>query len=423
MDFRGFLSHLGQRKMLIVLALGFSSGLPLGLTGATLQAWYTVENVDIVTIGFLSLVGQPYVYKFIWAPFMDKVTPPLWGRRRGWMLFTQIGLMVCLGCIAMMSPKQSPIVLGALALCLAFMSASQDIAIDAYRTEILSNDEKGTGAAMAVAGYRGAMLVSGGVTLIMAQFIGFQLTYLAMIGLVGVGMLAVWLGKEPYQYAPTPKSFRCAFIEPFKEFLNRPQAIALLALIVLYKFGDAFAGNLTTAFLIRKVGFDLVQVGALYKAIALMSMLVGAIAGGYLIAKMGLYKALMWFGIIQALSNLSYLVLAWVGQNYTVLVLAVFCENFGGGMGTGAFLALLMSLCDPRYTATQFALLSALSAVGRVFVGPLAGYVVKFFGWEDFFIFSVIISIPGLLLLWALRKSIVNHVMINRTHEASLASS
>ncbi len=395
-----------QKRMLVILLLGFSSGLPLGLTMGTLQAWFTVENVDIKTIGFLALVGQPYVYKFFWAPAIDKVTPSFLGRRRGWMLVTQMSLMALFVFIARFSPATTPLVVGIVALSIAIMSATQDIVIDAYRTELLPAEERGTGAAMAVAGYRIAVLISGGLALVLAEKIGFQWVYISMAGFMGIGVLATLFCSEPVHHSAAPQTFAKACTEPFKEFLSRKNAIALLVLIVLYKMGDAFAGSLTITFLLRGLEFDLGDIGYIYKTVGLVATLVGVFWGGLLMAKIGLYRSLLWFGFLQAITNFLFMVLAWAGKDYSLMVLTIALENLAGGMGTAAFIALLMSLCDERYTATQFALLSALSAVGRVFVGPSAGYLVDYFGWAEFFLFTVIVSIPGLILLVILKKSI-----------------
>jgi len=392
--------------MLLVLALGFSSGLPLGLSGAALQAWYTVDGINIATIGFLALVGQPYVYKFLWAPVMDSVVPAWGGRRRGWMLITQLLLAVTLVGMSRCTPTNSPLMLVFLALTLAFLSASQDIVLDAYRTEILTENERGTGVAWFVTGYRIAMLISGGLALSFAHYFGFKNTYLLMACFMAIGLLATLLSKEPKIYEKPPPNFLSACVLPFKQFLSRKNAFALLALVVLYKLGDACAGSLTTAFLLRGVGFSLVDVGLINKTVGFGATLLGIFLAGMMLSKIGLFRALLWFGLIQAVTNLTYLVLAILGQNYAVMIGAVFLENLGGGMGTAAFVAFLMSLCDARYTATQFALLSALSAVGRVFVGPVAGVLVAKLGWSEFFVWTLVFSVPGLILLWALRSTI-----------------
>jgi PAT family beta-lactamase induction signal transducer AmpG len=401
-----WLTYLCQKKMILILVLGFASGLPLGLTGTTLQAWYAMENVDIVTIGFLGLVGQPYVFKFLWSPLMDKFRLPIWGRRRGWILVSQIALIVTLCAIAKQNPAESPGLLALLALLLSFLSATQDIAIDAYRTDILSSQERGMGTAMAVSGYRIAMLVSGGLTLIMAHHVGFSETYFYMAALMGLGVIATYFCQEPPQYQHASPSFVAAFVEPFKDFLSRDKALWLLGFIVLYKLGDAFAGSLTSAFLLKGVGFSLSDVGYINKTVGLASTLLGIFCGGILMVRMGLYRSLLWFGIAQAATNLLFFFLAQTGPNYSLLIATVFLENFGGGLGTAAFMALVMSLCNKQFTATQFALLSSLSAVGRVFVGPLAGIMVSNLGWAEFYLWTIVIAVPGLLLLRYLRDVI-----------------
>lgn len=414
------LLFLLSKRMLIVMVLGFASGLPLGLTASCLQAWYTIEGVDIVTIGFLGLVGQPYVYKFIWSPVMDKYAPK-GGRRRGWIIVCQIALIITLLTMATFKPSQMPLMLGLVALTCAFLSASQDIAIDAYRTEILKPNELGAGAAMFVGGYRIAMLVSGGLALVMANYIGFQLTYVVMAGCVAFTLFITLFADEPNHYGEAPPNFLSACIEPFKEFLSRKYAFSLLALVVLYKMGDAFAGTLTTAFLLRGVGFDLIDVGLFNKTVGLAATLVGVFAGGIMMSRIGLFRSLLWFGIIQAITNLAYLLLTLVGTNYVLMGTSIFLENLGGGLGTAAFLAFIMSLCDARYTATQFALLSALSAIGRVFVGPAAGILVDKVGWTEFFVWTLLISVPGIILLLWLKDTINESEAKAKTEKAELS--
>jgi len=387
-----------------VLLLGFSSGLPLALTAGTLQAWLAVENVDITTIGFFTLAGQPYIYKFLWAPFMDRFAPPLFGRRRGWILVAQIALLVAIAFMGTLSPRDTPWLLGGTALVVAFLSASQDIVVDAYRTDVLHESERGAGAAIFVMGYRVAMLVSGGLALVLAdQVFGWSGMYFLMAVMMIVGMVATWFAPEPEDAGRAPASLSAAFVEPLREFLSRNGAWLLLLLIVLYKLGDAFAGTLTTAFLIRGVGFSATEVGAIYKVLGLGATITGALAGGAWMAGLGLYRALMIFGVLQAVTNLGFMALAITGKSYALMVAVVAAENLCGGMGTAAFVALLMTLCNHRFSATQYALLSALAAVGRVYVGPASGYLVVAIGWAPFFFFTFLIALPGLWLLWLLR--------------------
>ncbi len=403
-----------DRNLAVILLLGFSSGLPIALVGSTLQAWMTVEGVDLATIGLVTLIGVPYTWKFLWAPTMDRFVPPFLGRRRGWLVVTQGAILAGLVAMAFCSPRTEIVVLASLALFVAFMSASQDIAVDAYRTDISTPEQRGLAAASSVVGYRIAMLTSGALALVLAGGsgwiggFGWSSTYLVMAGLMGIGMLAAVWGREPQVAAPPPRTLQQAFVEPLREFFSRPGAWVMLVLIVLYKLGDAFAVSLSTAFLIRGAGFSLDDVGYVMKGMGLAATIFGVVLGGGLMVKLGLYRSLMIFGILQAVSNLAYMWLALAGKSYPVLIVAVGVDNLAGGMGTAAFVALLMALCDHRFTAMQYALLSALSAVGRVYVGPAAGYMTDpaYLGlpWPTFFFVTFVVALPGLaLLLWKRR--------------------
>lgn len=397
-----------SRRIQVMALAGFASGLPLALTGGTLQAWMTVAGVDLRTIGIFALVGLPYTVKFLWSPVMDRFVPPLLGRRRGWMLLTQAALVLGIVAMAAGNPSKAPLALGAIALLVAFSSASQDIVIDAYRTDLLHPPERGLGAAVFVTGYRVAMLVSGALALILSERIGWRNCYLLMAALMGIGIVTTLFGPEPGVRGTPPKTLREAVLSPLTEFFSRRKAVALLLLIVLYKLGDAYAGTLTTAFLLRGVGFSPTDVGTLNKGLGLVSLIVGAMFGGTWMIRLGLYRALLLFGALQAISNLSFMVLSWVGKRYAMLVFTVAFENLCGGMGTAAFVALLMSLCDNRYTATQYALLSSLAALGRIFVAPTSGFLVESAGWGVFFFFTALSALPGLGVLWWLREEIAS---------------
>jgi PAT family beta-lactamase induction signal transducer AmpG len=402
------LKLLANRRVLTVAFLGFASGLPLALTGGTLQAWMAVEGVDLKTIGIFSLVGLPYALKFFWAPLLDRYALPFLGRRRGWILGTQfvlIGLIILLG---LTSPKDTPWLVASIALLLTFTSATQDVVFDAYRTDVLRVKERGLGAAVSVTGYRIAMLVSGALALVLAGPLGWRLTYLLMAGLMMVGVMATLFGPEPEAVARPPQSLKEAISGPLTEFFERPASWAFLALIILYKIGDAFAGSLTTAFLIRGPGFSIAEVGAINKGLGLLATIFGALYGGVMLARLGLYRSLMIFGILQAVSNLSFMVLAYAGKVYSIMVAAVAFENLAGGMGTAAFVAFLMALCDHRYTATQFALFSALASLGRVFVGPPSGYLSSEVGWVIFFFITFLAALPGLILLYKMRQNVLS---------------
>jgi MFS transporter, PAT family, beta-lactamase induction signal transducer AmpG len=403
-----YLEIFRSRRVAVVCLLGFSSGLPLALTTGTLQAWMTVSGVDLTTIGIMTLVGIPYTWKFLWAPFMDRYVPPFLGRRRGWIVGTQVLLGIGIAIMGALDPATMPWALAALALMVAFISASQDVVFDAYRADVLRPEERGIGAAVSVLGYRLAMLVSGAMALILSDQIGWQNTYWLMALFMITAIGATLFGPEPEVVVTPPRTLTEAVIEPLKEFFARHGAWGLLLLIVLYKLGDAFAGSLTTAFLIRGVDFTPTEVGAINKGMGLAATLVGVVFGGVLMAKLGLFKSLLAFGILQAISNLTFMWLASIGKDYSVMILAVGFENLAGGMGTAAFVALLMAMCDKRFTASQFALLSALAAVGRVYVGPASGYIVESIGWTTFFGFTFLVALPGLFLLYAMRRTIEN---------------
>lgn len=394
-----------------LLLLGLASGLPLALTGGTLQAWATVEDVPLTEIGFLTLVGAAYTFKFLWAPFIDRFVPPFMGRRRGWMAMSQIllGLTIC--GMGLLDPSRSLFWLAALATVVAFLSATQDIAFDAYSADVLRHEERAAGAAIRTLGYRIGMVVSGGLAIwLAAAWLGWGAMYFLMGLLMFGAAVLTWLAPEPEAAGANvaPRTLYDAFTVPFQEFFSRKGAINFLALIVLYKLGDAFAGALSTTFLIRGAGFSPEVVGTVNKILAVVATIIGALIGGGIMGKLGLYRSLMVFGLLQALSNLMYMVIALYPQNLPLMALGVGFENLCGGLGTAAFVALLMALCHVQFTASQFALLSALSAVGRVFVaGPLTPPIVEAYGWPAFFVFTFFIALPGLLVLWFMRSGIM----------------
>lgn len=402
-----YLRIFQQPKSAILLILGFASGLPLALTSGTLQAWMTVENIDLKTIGFFSLVGQAYVFKFLWSPVMDRYTPPFLGRRRGWLLTTQILLLLAITCMGFLEPTNQLRWMAALAVVIAFCSASQDIVFDAWKTDVLPAAERGAGAAISVLGYRLGMLVSGGLALWLAdEWLGWQGMYWLMAALLIPCIIATLLAPEPTDIIPVPKSLEQAVVAPLRDFFGRNNAWLILLLIVLYKLGDAFAMSLTTTFLIRGVGFDAGDVGVVNKTLGLIATIVGALIGGVLMQRLTLFRALLIFGLLQGVSNAGYWWLSVTDKNIYSMAAAVFFENLCGGMGTTAFVALLMTLCNKSFSATQFALLSALSAVGRVYVGPIAGWFVDAHGWPAFYLFSVFASLPGILLLLVCKQTL-----------------
>ena len=487
-------------RLLVVTVLGFASGLPLALTGQAMQAWLSIEGIDVATIGFLSLVGLPDTFKFLWAPLMDRFELPWLGRRRGWLVLTQLALAGALVWIASTPPAGAIRSFALLACLVAFISASQDVVIDAYRTDLLAAGERGLGSSLSVLGYRLAMILSGGVALIwvdVAQGGGWTwpevyryraglmaaaavlsatvlprlrsaprpssvarhdvLGFLAVVAAVGVGfVVSDRLGPpvarsllEPLlRMSSMPAALQSRWIELFalllgiaftlplaawaaraakfetllgglRSYFTQPGAGAFLAFIVLYKLGDAFAGSLMTPFLLQAMAYSTAEVGVVNKVIGLWLTIGGALVGG----------ALMLFGVLQMLSNLGFWWLAVNGRDVLPgltlpafdwgfvklqhptpvdggLLLVIAAENLSGGMGTAAFLAFLMSLCNQRFTATQFALLSAFASVGRVWVGPLAGVLAESIGWPVFFLVSTVVALPALAMLWWMRATV-----------------
>ncbi len=388
-----------NRRMAVVLLTGFSGGLPLALTGSTLQAWMTVEGVDLKTIGIFALAGLPYTLKIAWSPLIDRYVPPFLGRRRGWLMISQVLLAAAIAAMGFSNPSGAPVVLAVLAVLTSFFSASQDIVIDAYRTEILKKEEYGAGAGLYIMGYRIAMLVSGAMALILATYASWKSVYLFMAGLMLIGVIGTLLAPEPQVRAAPPKNLREAFIEPLFEYFERRGAIEILVFIVLYKLGDVIAAGMTTPFMIRGLGFTTADIGYVVKTFGLFATIIGTLIGGAIIARIGIRSSLFFFGILQAASNLMFMILAQVGHNYPVMVSAIAIENLSGGMGTAAFSAFMMSLCNQRFTATQYALLTSLMAVTRVIAGAPTGFMAENLGWEQYFLASTLMAFPGLLMI------------------------
>lgn len=392
------------RTLVAVTLLGFSSGLPLALSGGTLEAWCAVSGLSLKTIGFIKLAAFAYVFKFLWSPLIDRYWPPLLGRRRGWMLAMQIGLMATLVFMAGLSPESALLTLAGAAVVLATFSATQDIAIDAYRADQLAPLDRGLGSALSVGiGYRLAMLASGGLALVFAAHAGWHLTYLAMAALMAVGVIGTLLAPEAPSTIAPPANLARAYIEPWREFLSRPAALGWLAFIVLYKLGSAFGLSLSTTFLLRGAGYELNVVGWVNKIFALIAMVAGSLVAGALLERWSLWRATLVFGIAQGVAILGFFALALGWHGLPALVIAVATENFGSGLGTIALLAVLLGLCNKRFSATQFALFTALDSLARVFVGPIAGMVAQDYGWPAYFGVALACAVPGLLLLVKLR--------------------
>lgn len=395
------LQLFGQHKMAAILFLGFSSGLPLYLTSRTLQAWMTLEGVDLTTIGLFSLVTLPYSLKFLWAPVMDRYIPPLLGRRRGWLVITQLGLLLSIAAMSVHDPRRGLELLAFNAVLIAFFSASQDVVFDAYKVDALDEREMGAGAALHVLGYRIAMIVTGALAFILADRMPWPTVYLLLALLMLIGVAAAIWAPEPVMTDAAPRSIREAVIDPFVEFFQRTGlgwGVVILLFIILYQLPDRLGQNMATPFLLQ-VGFSQTEIGAIQGGIGLAFTIVGALAGGAVIGKLGINRSVWIFFFLQILSNLAYYWIAMVGADGGVLVVAIIIENFSGGLVTAVFLAMLMSLCSKRFSATQFALLSSLMAAARdVLVAP-AGRIAETTGWPVFFLLTLAAGLPALLLL------------------------
>ncbi len=387
-----------NRRVLSLLGLGFSSGLPLALTGATLQAWLSSEKVDLQIIGIFSLVGLPYTLKVLWAPLLDRFSLPWMGRRRGWILFWQLALTVNIFAMGLTHPAAMPWLVGFMALTLAFFSASQDIVIDAYRADVLKEEELGAGAATTVVGYRMALLVSGAVALILSDHLTWKTVYALMAGLMLAGTLFTFMAPEPTEKPTLPRSLKEAIWGPLQSYFRRSGAVEMLCFIMVFKLADAIAGAMTTPFLLD-IGFTRTDVGTVNKAFGLISTIFGTLVGGGIIAQIGINRSLWIFAFLQAFSNLAFAALAFIGPNYPAMVTAIGIENLCGGMGTAAFIAFMMNLCDRRFTATQYALLTSFMAVSRVLAGVPTGFMVASLGWPMFYAVSVLGALPGIFLL------------------------
>lgn len=395
---RNWLEVYSSRRVLSLFGLGFSSGLPLLLTGSTLQAWMTTQNVDLRVIGIFALVGFPYTLKFLWAPLMDRFAIPWLGRRRGWILLTQILLTGVILALGTSSPASMPWMVASLAVAVAFFSASQDIVVDAYRTDVLREKELGAGAATAVTGYRLALLVSGAMAFILADHLPWRVVYGIMAGVMLLCTLFTFWAPEPAEAAIPPKSLKEAVWGPLASYFHRPGALEMLAFILVYKLSDNLAGAMTTPFLLG-LGFSLTDVGMATKFLGLISTILGALAGGSIISKIGINRSLWIFAFLQAVCHLSFTWLAVVGKSYPLMLSAIAIENICGGMGTAAFTGFMMSLCDKRFSATQYALLTSLMALGRIVFQAPTGFLVQFMGWPVFYAVSLLGAVPAILLL------------------------
>lgn len=389
-------------RVLICIFLGFTSGLPLFVLLQLLPAWLRDQGVGLTEIGLFALVGIPYTWKFLWAPFMDRYVPPFMGRRRGWMLVSQIALLFSMGLLGFFEPQQSLLMIAYIAIAVAFFSASQDIVIDAYRRELLPDRELGLGNAVHVTAYRVSSLVPGSLALILADHLPWAFVFWIVAGFMLVGIIMSFCVAELESEFVQASGLRAAVTEPFKEYLQRRGlngVLLALLFMLLYKLGDSMATALATPFYLD-LGFSKTDIGLIAKHAALWPSIVGGLIGGTLMLKMGINRALWFFGAVQVVSILGYAILAEAGAIKWLLAAVIGFEYLGVGLGTAAFLAYIARETSKRFAATQFALFTALTALPRTFANASTGMIVESIGWTDFFIFCALIAIPGMLLLF-----------------------
>ncbi len=397
-----------SRRIWILLFLGFASGLPLALTTSTLSAWYTETGMSLTSIGMLTLVGQPYIYKFLWAPLMDRFDILGLGRRRSWMIATQIPLALFLFTMSRLNPPDHPILLPILALLVAFFSASQDTAISGYLTEAPKPEERGLAVSFYNTTYRLALIFAGALALIMAQYFGWHLTYLTMAITMLLTIIASYFTPEPDIKSP-PLTLSETFIQPFYELFKRfgTKTLALILIIaILYKLTDAFALSLSSAFFLRELHYSLLEVGSINKIFGVIFSILGGLAAGLLMKYMRLFTALIVFGLIQSFVNLAFIWLYLDTHTAAHLAIAICVDSFGSGLGSIAFTAMLMSFCNKKFAGTQFALFSAITALGRVYTGPAAAFTVEKWGWVNFFTIAIVIGIISTGLLFCIKQLI-----------------
>lgn len=402
MQQQSFKKAILNRRMVICVFTGFSSGLPLYVLIQLIPAWLRVQGVGLAEIGFFALIGFPYTWKFLWSPLMDRYTLPLLGRRRGWILVTQLALLVSIGAMGFAEPKLSIWTVAYLAAAIAFFSASQDIVLDAYRRELLPEIELGIGNAIHVQAYRLAGLVPGSLALILADFMPWQSVFVVVASFMGVGLLMTLSIEEAIAEPSPPRSLREAVVEPFREFVQRKgvgSAALVLAFMFLYKLGDNMATALSTPFYLD-VGFSLTQIGSIAKFASLLAVIIGGLVGGVMMIRMGINRALWAFGVVQVVSILGFSLLAEAGADPWMLGTVVALEYLGVGLGTAAFTAFIARTTKPVFAATQFALFTALTAVPRTLANSVTGLIVERVGWTAFFVLCTALAIPGMLLLF-----------------------
>jgi PAT family beta-lactamase induction signal transducer AmpG len=389
---KSILSVIFSGRMLVAFMMGFSCGLPLLLTISLLQAWMKQEEVD------LTVIGMPYTLKFLWAPFLDRFTLPFLGRRRGWLLVAQFSLILSISGLGFTNPGQNPLITAFAAFLVTFFSATQDIVVDAYRREDLTDEELGLGSSLYVNGYRIGMLLASGGGLILADHMSFPFVYLIMAACILPGVFTTLLAPEPKLKAGAPQTMREAVFDPLVDYFSRNGAFWILAFIIFYKIGDTMASAMTTPFYLD-IGFSKTEIGAVVKLFGFWATIAGSLLGGISMLWLKINRSLWVFGFLQAISTACFAVLARIGHHVPALAAVIAFENLSAGMGTAAYIAFMASITNKKFTATQYALLTSLMGIPRVLASAPTGFLAKNAGWENFFIVCTLIAIPGMLIL------------------------
>ena len=401
-----FWRALGDKRIVAVLLMSFASGMPFNLSGSgfAFQAWLASAGVDLKSIGLFSLVSLPYSFKPLWAPLLDRYVPPFLGRRRGWIVIFQACLAVAIGVMGFSSPTAAPFYLAAIALLMVFLSSSQDIVIDAYRVDTIPASERGIAAAATAFGYRTGSVLASTVLVLIASVAGWHLAFMIIAVFMAATMLSTIWAPEPLTPGQPPRTLASSFWNPLKDLISQKGAWGFLLLVLLYKAGDAFALSLYSAFMIKGVGFSLAELSIAGKANMTISTITGVTLGGWIYMRWGMFRSLLVFGIGQALTNLLYTVLALSGKKLWLMALATTLDTGIGGMGQAAYVGFLVSLCSSSFSATQYALLSAMASIPRNVTGYIAGHLVTAIGWPKFFVVTCLTAVPGLILLVILRR-------------------
>ena len=385
-------------KMLAMFTLGFASGFPFFIVREVLKAWLTDANIDLGTIGLFSAVALPYTWKFIWSPAMDGYTPPFLGRRRGWILITQLGLLFLIAGLGQFDPARSLKTMAVVAFCIAIFSASQDIALDAFRREYLTDDELGLGTGIWMNAWRFGMFAATGTAFFLADDIGYPAVHLILSLMMGIGIITTLLVPEPKTGVPAPHSLEEAVVEPFREFFSRGGAWWVLTFILLYKIGDNMAGAMNIPFIL-KMGFSKKEYFVIVKGIGVLALFGGAFLGGLVMVRLKIANSLWVFGVLQAISTACFALLVIVGKNHIVLTGIVTFEFFSTGLGQAAYASYMAVQTNKRFTATQYAMMTSLMAIPGTAAAAITGYMAEFLGWSGFYLTCALAALPGMLLL------------------------